>query len=37
MALYSGIKTLRSVPIREPVIVRDAMDEERGVPRMNVN
>jgi hypothetical protein len=30
-------KTLISVPIREPVMVRDAMDEERGVPRMNVN
>ncbi len=30
-------KTLVTVPVREPVMIRKAMDEEHGVPRMNVN
>ncbi len=30
-------KTLVTVPVREPVMIRKAYDEKHGVPRMNIN
>ncbi len=36
-AIGDSGETLVTVPVREPVIVRTAMDEKHGVPRMNIN